>query len=146
MTTDHTGLAGIFARQLQLQEQSFGVSPQDMAPDDAMEYIRSMTLALEDELHEALAETGWKPWAASNHLNRDAFGAELVDALHFLVNLWLAAGWSAEDVESYYFQKAERNAARQRDGYDGLTGKCPDCKRDFSDPGVFCSDDIGCVL
>lgn len=134
----HDTLATIFQRQLDLQRNSFGVNPAALNPEAKMEYIRSMTLALEDELHEALAETGWKPWAASNHLDSDAFGAELVDALHFLVNLFLAAGWTAGDVSSYYFKKAERNAARQAEGYNGIDGKCPGCKRDYLDPGVSC--------
>jgi dimeric dUTPase (all-alpha-NTP-PPase superfamily) len=138
-------LARIFARQEQLQAESFGIVPATMDDEAKMAYIRSMSLALTDELHEALNETGWKPWAASNHLNADAFGAELVDALHFMVNLWLAAGWTADDVAEYYFKKAERNAARQRDGYDGLAGKCRVCKHDIADPGVYCSPEECCA-
>lgn len=129
----------IFERQLRLQKESFGVDPAALNDEDKVEFIRSMTLALEDELHEALAEVGWKPWATSRHINREAFIGEMVDALHFWVNLCLAVGADAEEIASKYRRKAERNAKRQTDGYDGIAGKCPSCKRALDDAAVACT-------
>jgi len=128
----------IFERQLELQRKSFGVSPNELDAEGRRDYIVDMMLALQDELHEALNETGWKAWQTSRHFHKDRFGNELIDALHFLVNLFLVAGWTADDVEAAYFEKAAINAARQAKGYDGLN-KCKGCNRALDDPAVECT-------
>jgi dimeric dUTPase (all-alpha-NTP-PPase superfamily) len=125
--------SAVFAQQLRLQIESYDLDPQDLMAEDRAEFIRWNVLALEDELHEALNEVGWKPWATSRHLNRDAYKKELVDALHFFTNLCLVAGISADELIAGYFEKAERNAQRQVEGYDGVTTKCPNCKRELDD-------------
>lgn len=130
----------IFERQLELQKKSFGVNPAALNDEDRRQFIVDMMLALQDELHEALNETGWKPWATSRHLNRQAFGNELVDALHFLVNLFIVNGWNAENVASAYFAKAEKNALRQELGYDGVAQKCSSCGRALDDVAVRCTE------
>jgi hypothetical protein len=56
--------------QKQLQVEAFGADPSVMQDADRIQYIKDMVLAATDELHEALAEVGWKPWATSKHLNR----------------------------------------------------------------------------
>lgn len=129
----------IFARQAELQARSFGVDLASLSDEDRSRFIRDMTLACTDELHEALAEVGWKPWASSRHVNRDAFVGELIDALHFLVNLFLAVGASADEVTERYMAKADVNRKRQEDGYDGVNGKCTTCKRAFDDPAGSCA-------
>jgi len=75
--------------QHELQIKSFGQDPKTLSDVEKLEWVRWNILALSDELHEALAETGWKPWAKSQHINRDAFVSELVDSFHFLMNLML---------------------------------------------------------
>jgi dimeric dUTPase (all-alpha-NTP-PPase superfamily) len=134
----------IFERQKKLQEESFGIDFTDLSDEERSQFIKDMVLAATDELHEALAEVGWKPWASSRHINREAFVGELVDVLHFIVNLWLAVGATPEEVEQRYQEKAEKNAKRQKEGYDGVWGKCPVCKRAFDDAGVMCSASEGC--
>lgn len=104
-----------------------------MRDEERMAYIRFNALALEDELHEALAETGWKPWAKSMHVNEEAYIGELVDVFHFFMNMLLATGatpeFLAERFTEKYFAKQELNAQRQAQGYDGVRDKCPNCKR-----------------
>lgn len=134
----------IFERQKKLQEESFGVKLDELSDEERSQFIKDMILAATDELHEALAEVGWKPWATSRHINREAFVGELVDVLHFIVNLWLAVGATPEEVQDRYQQKANKNAKRQQEGYDGIWGKCPECKRAFDDAGVMCSMEEGC--
>lgn len=134
----------IFERQKKLQEESFGVKLDELSDEDRSQFIKDMILAATDELHEALAEVGWKPWATSRHVNREAFVGELVDVLHFIVNLWLAVGATPEEVQIRYQEKADKNAKRQAEGYDGVWGKCPECKRAFDDAGVMCSMEEGC--
>lgn len=134
----------IFERQSLLQRESFGIDPFRMDEETRSQYIRDMVLAATDELHEALNEAGWKPWATSRHLNREAFIGELVDVLHFVVNLALVAGCTAEEFQDRYMEKADRNKLRQDRGYDGVWGKCTICQRALDDPGVMCSAEEGC--
>ena len=127
--------------QHEMQVTSFKTDPAQLSDEDRAEFIRWNMLALEDELHEALAEVGWKPWATSKHLNYDAYKSELVDAFHFFMNLMLAAGIGADEFLASYRRKREVNITRQRDGYNGVDGKCPVCHRDLNDPGVTCTLD-----
>lgn len=131
--------------QHELQVNSFGADPKQLAGQEATEWIRWNVLALEDELHEALAEVGWKPWATSRHINRDAYISELVDSFHFLMNLMLVVDCTADEFLEKYFEKRGVNAARQAAGYDGVTGKCSKCKRALDDAAVACTVNV-CVL
>jgi len=111
-------LEAIFDRQLRLQLDSFGYDPTSLSDEQLSEWVRWNTLALEDELHEALAEVRWKPWSIdSGFVNRDAYVKELVDAVHFLVNLFLAAGATPDEVLTRYLAKANTNSERQAAGY-----------------------------
>lgn len=132
-------LVQIFKEQRSLQIQSYdGVDPATLDDEKRTTFIKDMVLACEDELHEALGEVGWKPWATSRHVNREAYVGELVDALHFFVNLCLVVGVTPHELFDRYMEKRARNAARQAAGYDGVTGKCPGCGRAMDDPGVKC--------
>lgn len=129
------------AAQLALQIKSFKVDPQSLSDEQKMDWIRWNVLAMEDELHEALAETGWKPWAKSQHINREAFISELVDAFHFFMNLMIIVNCTPDELLAKYAEKREVNAQRQEDGYDGVSGKCPNCKRALDDSAVLCTVD-----
>ena len=109
--------------QRELQQESFDTDPIELCGQARAEYIRWNVLALEDELHEALQELRWKPWTTPEDqgrwVHRDAYVKELVDALHFLLNLFLVADVQSREVVDRYFAKREVNAQRQRDGYAG---------------------------
>jgi hypothetical protein len=138
-------LLALLAAQEELQAEAYGYdfSPHNSETGKGMldlsriEYIRWNMLALQNELHEALDETGWKPWASSKHINTEEYLGELVDAFHFFMNLLLATGIRpevmAEEFSRRYFAKREVNAKRQRDGYDGVSAKCPQCRRDIAE-------------
>lgn len=135
--------------QYELQLDSYKNDPAALSDEERAHFISWNILALEDELHEALDEVGWKPWTTSRHLNRDAFKGELVDALHFFMNLMLAAEIDADELLEAYQKKREKNAKRQREGYDGVTGKCPKCHRALDDDAVTCyvyeDGDVDCM-
>lgn len=111
-------LHDLYERQRSLQADHFQ-DPATFTRDEAIEFIRWNVLALHDELSEALQEIGWKPWASSKHINRDAYIGELVDAMHFLFNLFLAVGATSADIHDAYVKKNEKNRKRQLDGYTG---------------------------
>lgn len=136
--TDKYEFRDALRAQYELQLNAYGSDPVELPEHEKIEFIRWNVLALEDELHEALAEVGWKPWATSKHINRDAFKGELVDAFHFLMNLMIVTGIDADEFLAGYREKNLRNAARQAEGYDGVKGKCPGCRRALDDPAVKC--------
>lgn len=111
-----------------LQELAYGHSFNDFTDEELVEWVRINILAAEDELHEALGEISWKPWAKSQFFNREAFLGEIVDVLHFVGNLLAGAGITDEELNVAYHEKMERNKKRQAEGYTGLD-KCILCKR-----------------
>jgi len=117
----------IMHRQLELQRESFGIDPVNLSPADRASYVQAMALALHVEIDEALQEISWKPWASGVWFNREAFIVEMIDALHFWVNMILVATPSPSVVLDAYMNKAAINAQRQADGYTGE--KCPTCGR-----------------
>lgn len=136
-------LVRMLKAQLQLQLESYGKDPRTLDGDERADFVRWNAFALEDEIHEALGEIGWKPWATSRHLNAEAFIKEMVDAWHFFMNLLLVAGGElglepdelATMFEDRYFAKRKVNAQRQTDGYDGVSSKCENCHRDLAEVG-----------
>lgn len=115
-----------------LQEQAYGKKFEEFTHQELVEWIRINVLAAEDELHEALAEVSWKPWAKSEFFNREAFIGEMVDVGHFIGNLLVGAGVTDEEYEIAYLEKMERNRQRQTEGYTG-TDKCSKCGRAADD-------------
>lgn len=115
-----------------------GTKPSDDDRLPAIDFIHWNVTALTDELHELLGEIGWKPWAKSRHINLDAAKGELIDALHFLLNLCLVLGMDASEIIHRYDAKHEKNAKRQEEGYDGVSTKCALCKRALDDDAVKC--------
>lgn len=119
-----------------------GGDPFKMTPDELAQFVTWNHTALIAELGEMLDEVGWKPWASSRHCNGDAALREMVDAFHFFLNILLAiAAWdglytdkeAAEYFEAYYREKNAKNLERQKEGYDGVTGKCGSCHRELSE-------------
>ena len=102
--------------------------------------FKDMVMALQDELHEALGEIGWKSWASSRHFNTEAVQGELVDAWCFLMSLMLLAGMDAPTLYRKYQAKMTTNHKRQDVGYDGVSTKCQGCGRALDDSGVKCYD------
>lgn len=135
--------ARMLALQEQLQRESFGYNFKTMTTEQAIRYIKDMKLGLEAELQEALDEVSWKPWATAQRINRDAYFSELVDVLHFLMNMFLVLGDNTGDLAAEIFTKYclknHINEQRQREGYDGVSTKCGGCGRALDDPAVACS-------
>jgi phosphoribosyl-ATP pyrophosphohydrolase len=127
--------------QYELQTDTYGHDFVEMNDGDHDEeraaFVRDNVLAATDELHEALQEVGWKPWASSRHMNKEPYLGELVDVFHFLMNLLLVTGVHpqalADEFSRRYFAKNARNAERQVEGYTGAKEKCPACGRDTAE-------------
>lgn len=137
-------MADMLVAQLRLQRESFDYDPTSGTPEQRMEFLRWNVLALIDELMEMLGETGWKPWADTDHIDHELAMKEMVDAWHFFMNIMLTVSGvevasdsdGQMDMEALaqwfadrYMEKRKVNADRQAEGYTGLD-KCPQCKRD----------------
>lgn len=118
----------VMAQQLELQRESFGVDPLMLVDQDRDEYVQAMALALVIEVGEVMQEISWKPWATGRWFNREAYLEELIDVLHFWMNLVLVATDKPEVLLTAYMVKHDVNAQRQADGYTG-EAKCPECGR-----------------
>lgn len=107
-------------------------------PAVLMDQVREQALAIITEVAEVLDETGWKPWASSNHINTDAYRGELIDVWCFFMNLCLLGGMTPDDLYRGYLRKLAVNIQRVADGYDGVSTKCPGCKGAYDDPATKC--------
>jgi len=134
-----------------LQREAFKNDPTLMTTEEAIEFIHWNVTALVDELHEMLGEIGWKPWASSKHIHGPRAAKEMIDAWHFFMNIMLALGpFISQDMmtgqkfpanvseladwwEMAYNAKKRVNEERQAQGYDGVSTKCPGCKREMSE-------------
>lgn len=131
--------SGLYLLQRDFQSRLHdGTFPEDMDPKAKMEYIRTQFLALADEQHEAMAETGWKPWATSDHIDRSKYMGELADTFIFFMNEMIVASITPSELMEVVRTKQLKNIKRQDEGYDGVSTKCPSCKRAYDDDAVSC--------
>ena len=71
-----------------------------------------------DECTEILGWINWKPWKRTRKdVNIEEVKFEIIDVLHFWVNLCLIWGITPDDVYRYYFHKQKINIKRQDDKY-----------------------------
>lgn len=145
--TTQPSVIGFLAMQRKLQirmkeaNPTQGGDPFEMSPEELQAFIHWNFMALIKELGEATDEVSWKPWASGEFINYPACLHEMVDAWHFFLNLMLAFGaMSGHEEEElgnefteYYKLKNAKNLQRQIDGYDGVSTKCPNCKRELSE-------------
>jgi hypothetical protein len=124
--------------QNELQKVLTEEYPSEMTDYSKIMFMKDMYVALDDEMHELLGEIGWKPWATSRHINREAAVSELVDAWHFFMNFMLVLGVDEAELTLLYYQKRNKNIKRKKEGYDGVSTKCPVCKRAYDDEFVRC--------
>jgi dimeric dUTPase (all-alpha-NTP-PPase superfamily) len=100
--------------QRRLQSECFGVDPCALTDDRAKgDFVQKNVLMLEDELHELLREVSWKWWATDSFFYEEKFKEEVVDCLHFLLNLILVSGLDADNLLMMYRAKNEINRKRQ---------------------------------
>lgn len=132
-------LTKMFVEQRMLQLKSYGKDPGQITdPEERIQFIKDMDLALNDEMAEFRGEIGWKPWATSRHVNEEAAQGELVDAFHFFMNLCMAVNMTPLMLFEKYMLKRQKNADRQAAGYDGVSTKCAQCGRALDDEAVDC--------
>ena len=131
-------LERMLATQRDLQKRVMRYPLDTLTTEQRVAYVKDMVLALSNELQaEVLGEVSWKPWTTGPaYVNASAYKGELVDCWHFFMNLMLAVDMTADELYEGYLAKRSRNEQRQREGYDGVSGKCPGCRRSYDDGGL----------
>ena len=80
---------------------------------DCNEMLKTFVIALADESFEMLHLLNWKPWKNEKELDIDALKEEAIDALHFLLQIFILLGMDAEEVKKVYKKKLQINYERQ---------------------------------
>lgn len=127
------GFQVLLELQLELQREGYSKDPTKLTDEQRADWFRWNAFALSDELHELMAEVGWKPWATSRHVDTQRVAEEAADLLHFFANLLLAAGVDGCMLAHAYIAKRIKNEQRQVEGYDGVSSKCADCHTELSE-------------
>ena len=83
-----------------------------------------MILALHEEAVEIMRESSYKNpdyvpfgWKKEQKSNNEKFKEEIVDILHFVVNLCLVSGMDSSELHQRYLNKNKENHLRQDNGY-----------------------------
>ena len=106
-------------------QRRLGTNFSDMSLEERAEYMRNHRGYLADEVAEALYEMPcYKLWKDYSNMSDEAVAIawqkvrmELIDSLHFFVNLLLCAGMTADEVYEMYIAKNKENHRRQDEGY-----------------------------
>lgn len=94
-------------------EEAFDRLPDPSNAEQVSTYIREVILCATDELHEVLAEVHWKPWKDSRGIKDiPKYRGEMADVLHFILDLYLAAGMTGREIISDYMTKHYENLSR----------------------------------
>jgi len=120
-STDSDKLDQIFKKQVDLQIKLYN-SLEPLIKNQ--EFININLLACFDELSEIMRESAWKNpnlikfgWKKTQEFNEEKFKEEIVDLLHFFVNLCIAAGMNEEELFERYINKNKENHDRKDRGY-----------------------------
>lgn len=109
-------LEDIFQRQSDLADYYRQARPDGFYSWPPLERCTTWTRSIVHECCELDNELNWKPWKNHTSLNdnREERLMETADILHFLVQLALDQGFTAEEIHRAYVAKNEENRERQR--------------------------------
>lgn len=140
----------IFEHQKYLMDEVYKLSH---SPEVLVEHYRVASLALIDEVMEALHCAPWKTWSKRTTWDWDELHKELVDVFTFFVELCLLAGLGPEALEKGYFEKAKINQERQDSGTYGADSLLPeltqgqiDALYECAELGECTTDKVGCLI
>ena len=114
----------IFNHQKQLQTR-LGIY-EKINKNDSMkqQYINQMILALHEEAVEIMRETAYKNpeympfgWKKGQQFNNEKFKEEIIDIIHFVMNLCIISGMDSDEIYNRYLNKNKENFIRQDDNY-----------------------------
>lgn len=83
------------------------------------EWLQMQTLAIVAELAEVLDESNYRWWKTKKPLDEAQIKEEIIDVLHFVLSMCVAAGMDSDEIYSVYMAKNKENFDRQ----NGLSQK-----------------------
>lgn len=121
-------LENIFSKQRELEEKYNLIEkkngedvpslPLDLNTFRGQRRTRALIYRITEELYEAGNTLRNKAWKSSEvPCDVDHFLEEISDAVHFLIQLYIELGLTAEDFARLYFRKAKVNEFRQKTNY-----------------------------
>lgn len=102
------------------ERRSFPNFPVDLSTKEGQKFLKSVTYECMGELFEANQELkNSKSHRATDvkELNRDAYVEELVDVLHYLLEIVIASGISIDEFYDAYMDKGKINTLRIKGDY-----------------------------
>lgn len=121
-------LEAIFAKQAELEEKYNPIEikngevipplPLDPNTFEGQRRMRAIIYRITEELYEAGNCLRNKAWKTSQvPVDYDHFLEEMSDAVHFVIQLYIELGLTAQDFADLYFRKSKVNEFRQRSNY-----------------------------
>ena len=114
----------IFQKQYKLQKALGNTIKINKNKKLKQQYINQMILAVIEESIEILRESpyknpkyvpfGWKKGQIGNNNN---FKKEIIDLMHFLVNLCIVSGMNSKEFYNLYINKNKENHKRKKENY-----------------------------
>lgn len=93
-------------------------------PEMHQQFVNQMLLACHEEVTEIMRETAYKNpdfvpfgWKKKQVWNEDNYKEEIVDLMHFVMNLFLAVGGTSEEFYEIYKIKNAENIERWKGDY-----------------------------
>ena len=128
--------------RLALDKPGTNMHPDELAQaGDIVDWLRNQKDYIDDEFRELLTSLGgmsngekaasavWKPWKSDHVAKQETYikdmsakdqleiKFEMIDILHFMLNMFIALGMDSEEIFKLYFLKNAENFARQDNGY-----------------------------
>lgn len=117
-------LEEIFKKQKELQVKLGVVDKYKIDDSMKQQYINQMCLALHEESVEIMRESAYKNpdfmpfgWKKNQTFNTENFKKEIVDLMHFLVNLCLVVDMTPKEFYELYTEKNKENHVRKDTNY-----------------------------
>lgn len=87
--------------------------------DPRVKWTEDFIACISNELEELREWLPWKHWRQYEdfQLNEKEIKYELIDILHFLLDLFLVWGMTPEEIMRMYIAKMQQNIERQESGY-----------------------------
>ncbi len=117
-------LKDIFKHQFELQKRLGIYEKTDKCDEMKQQYINQMILALHEEAVEIMRETAYKNpkfvpfgWKKGQGFDEEKFKEEIIDLMHFVINLALISGMNYTEFYKRYIGKNKENFKCQEDNY-----------------------------
>lgn len=101
----------------ELQRSFADIARSDRYPDSSEERVSELCTAIVHEAVELQRTTNWKWWKSPVDFDRERAKEELVDVLHFVVQVALELELTPDDLLREYRRKNAINRKRQESGY-----------------------------